>query len=279
MSRLHVEHTTEFTYGGPVTASYNEARMTPQSGRGQTVLAASLHIDPHTWRHDYRDYWGTAVTTFEVLLPHQSLLIRASSEVVVTPAPWPDATAGWDTVTGRRAQDELAEFLTDSSATRAPEDLVALATELTAGRTPHEAAQQICEVVRDEVEYVPGATAVHSAAAESWAERKGVCQDMAQVSVGALRAVGIPARYVSGYLHPRRSAEVGEVVTGESHAWVEWWAGEWVAYDPTNRSPVADRHVVLARGREYRDVAPLRGIYAGSGTDGLDVQVRISREA
>ena len=74
-------------------------------------------------------------------------------------------------------------------------------------------------------------------------------------------------------------AGIGEVVTGESHAWVEWWVGEWVPFDPTNRSPVAESHVVLARGREYRDVAPLRGIYAGSATDGLDVKVRISRES
>jgi transglutaminase-like putative cysteine protease len=279
MSRLHVEHTTEFTYGGPVTASYNEARMTPQTGRGQTVLSAALQLDPHTWRHDYRDYWGTAVTTFEVLLPHQSLLIRASSQVEVSPTPWPTTLAGWDTVTGDRVQDELAEFLTDSSATQAPEELTALAAELAAGHSPHEAAQRVCVAVREAVEYVPGATAVHSAAAEAWVERKGVCQDMAQLSVGALRSLGIPARYVSGYLHPRRSAELGEVVTGESHAWVEWWAGEWLAFDPTNRSPVGDSHVVLARGREYRDVAPLRGIYAGSGTDGLKVQVRISRES
>lgn len=279
MSRLHVEHTTEFTYGGPVTASYNEARMTPQSGRGQIVLSAALHIDPHTWRHDYRDYWGTAVTTFEVLLPHQSLLIRSTCEALVTPAPWPTTTAGWDTLTSRRVQDDLAEFLVDSPATRAPEDLAALAAELAAGRTPHEAAQEICGAVRDAVEYVPGATAVHSAAAEAWAERKGVCQDVAQLTVGALRSIGVPARYVSGYLHPRRSAEIGEVVTGESHAWVEWWAGDWLPFDPTNRAPVAGDHLVLARGREYRDVAPLRGIYAGSGTDGLAVQVRISREA
>jgi len=279
MSRLRVEHTTEFTYGGPVTASYNEARMTPQSGRGQTVRSASLTIDPHTWRHDYRDYWGTAVTTFEVLLPHQSLLVRATADVEVIPVAWPDASLGWDTVTGQRVQDEMAEYLTDSPATLAPDDLAALAAEIAGRRTPHEAAEELCGVVRDAVEYVPGATAVHSAAAEAWVERKGVCQDMAQLTVGALRSIGVPARYVSGYLHPRRSAEIGEVVTGESHAWVEWWAGEWVPFDPTNRSPVAQNHVVLARGREYRDVAPLRGIFAGSGTESLKVQVRISREA
>ena len=279
MSRLRVVHTTEFTYGGPVTASYNEARMTPLSGRGQTVLSTSLEIDPHTWRHDYRDYWGSAVTTFEVGLPHQSLLIRATSLVDVDPLPLPRLAAGWETVTSPRTQDELAEFLTDSPATRAPDDLAALAAELAAERSPHEAAQEICGRVHDAVEYVPGATAVHSAAAEAWAERKGVCQDMAQLTVGALRSIGVPARYVSGYLHPRRSAGIGDVVTGESHAWVEWWVGEWVPFDPTNNTAVGENHVVLGRGREYRDVAPLRGIYAGSGTDGLDVKVRISREA
>jgi transglutaminase-like putative cysteine protease len=281
MSRLQVVHTTEFTYGGPVTASYNEARMTPVSGPGQTVLQASLQIDPHTWRHDHRDYWGSAVTTFEVALPHESLVIVATSLVEVSGLPWPRTPAGWDTVTSPHTQDSLAEFLTDSDsdATRTPDDLAALVTEATAGRHPHDAALQVCGLVHDAVEYVPGATAVQSAAAEAWAERKGVCQDMAQLTVGALRHLGIPARYVSGYLHPRRSAALGEVVTGESHAWVEWWVGEWVAFDPTNDVPVTDSHVVLGRGREYRDVAPLRGIYAGSGTDGLDVRVRVSREA
>jgi len=279
MSRLSVVHTTEFAYGGPVRASYNEARMTPLSGRGQTVLSSSLAIDPLTWRYDYRDYWGSAVTMFEVLMPHQSLLITASAQVEVSPVPWPRSPAAWDTVTGSRVQDTLAEFLADSPATQAPAEVAALAADLVGGRSPHEAAQSICGALYDAVEYVPGATAVHSAAAVAWEERKGVCQDMAQLSVGALRSVGIPARYVSGYLHPRQSAEVGEVVTGESHAWVEWWVGQWVPFDPTNHVPVEESHVVLGRGREYRDVAPLRGIYAGSGTDGLEVQVRISREA
>jgi transglutaminase-like putative cysteine protease len=279
MSRLRVVHTTEFTYAAPVTASYNEARMTPLSGRGQTVLSTSLTIDPQTWRHEYRDYWGTAVTTFEALLPHQSLHIRATSEVEVTSVPWPTAPAGWDTLRSPRVQDQYSEFLGDSDATRAPAEVAALAADLAAGRTPHDAAQQVCAALHDAVEYVPGATAVHSAAAEAWAERKGVCQDITQLSAGALRSIGIPARYVSGYLHPRRGAALGEAVTGESHAWVEWWVGQWVPFDPTNAVAVSDSHVVLGRGREYRDVAPLRGIYAGSGTAGLDVSVRITREA
>jgi transglutaminase-like putative cysteine protease len=279
MSRMHVVHTTRFTYGGAVTASYNEARMTPLSGRGQTVLSAGLEIDPHTWRHDYRDYWGTAVTAFEVTVPHESLQLRGSSRVDVTPVTWPTAPAGWDVMTSDGVRNELAEFLTDSPATRAPEELAAIATELAVGRTPHDAAEEVCGAVHEAVQYVPGSTGVHTYAAEAWDARKGVCQDMAQLAVGALRGIGIPARYVSGYLHPRREAAVGEVVTGESHAWVEWWVGQWVPYDPTNGIPVADHHVVLGRGREYQDVAPVRGIYAGSGTDGLDVTVQITREA
>ena len=279
MSRLRVVHTTEFTYGGPVTASYNEARMTPLSGRGQTVLSSSLEIDPHTWRHDYRDYWGSAVTTFEVGLPHQSLLIRATSLVDVDPLPWPRSAAGWETVTSPRTQDELAEFLTDSPATRAPDDLAALATEVAAERSPHEAAQEICGRVHDAVEYVPGATAVHSAAAEAWAERKGVCQDMAQLTVGALRSIGVPARYVSGYLHPSATVEPGTTVVGESHAWVEAWLGDWVAFDPTNGRPVGERHVIVGRARDYADVSPLKGIFLGGAGTALAVTVELTRVA
>ncbi|HWJ85745.1 MAG TPA: transglutaminase family protein, partial [Cellulomonas sp.] len=132
--------------------------------------------------------------------------------------------------------------------------------------------------LRDHLDYIPGATSVHTPAAEAWAARAGVCQDVAHLAVGALRALGIPARYVSGYLHPDQDSEVGQTVSGESHAWVEWWAGDWVPFDPTNRIPAGSHHVVLARGRSYDDVPPLRGIYAGRGTQELAVAVEITRE-
>jgi len=121
---------------------------------------------------------------------------------------------------------------------------------------------------------------VHTHATEAWSERKGVCQDIAHLSLGALRAIGIPARYVSGYLHPATDASrLHEAVTGESHAWVEWWTGEWHGYDPTNDLPVGEHHVVVARGREYGDVTPLRGVFAGGATSDQEVEVRITQEA
>ena len=128
------------------------------------------------------------------------------------------------------------------------------------------------------VEYMHGITGVHSTAHEAWEARKGVCQDIAHITLGALREVGIPARYVSGYLHPRPSAAVGEPVTGESHAWVEWFAGEWQGFDPTNNIEIGDRHVLVGRGRDYGDVPPLRGVYAGPFKSHLHVKVTITRE-
>jgi transglutaminase-like putative cysteine protease len=279
MSRLHIVHTTEFRYAGPVTASYNEARMTPLGQPGQTVLEARLDVAPQTWSHEYRDYWGTAVTVFEVLAPHEQLVVTAESRVEVADRPAPRTAGEWETLRSPALRDTLAEFLSDTPTTAVPEEVAALAADAARGLEPAEAALAVCHAVREQMEYVPGVTAVHTPAADAWAARKGVCQDVAHLAAGALRSIGLPARYVSGYLHPLRDGDVGSTVTGESHAWVEWWAGEWTAYDPTNRVPVGEHHVVLGRGRSYEDVPPLRGIFAGAGTRSLDVQVRITREA
>jgi transglutaminase-like putative cysteine protease len=126
---------------------------------------------------------------------------------------------------------------------------------------------------------VPGATGVHTSAAQAWDVRKGVCQDFAHVAVGILRNLGVPARYVSGYLQPRSDAEVGEKLRGESHAWVEWWSGSWQAWDPTNGRPAGPDHVLVARGRDYDDVPPLKGIYSGAGSGELFVTVELTRLA
>lgn len=279
MNRLRVVHTSTFRYAAPVQASYNEARMTPVSQAGQTVVSSKLEAQPHTWSYDYRDYWGTAVTAFEVLVPHESMVITAEHVVEVREAAAPRAVLGWDALRTAEVLDRMAEFLADTPTTAAPDEVVDIARAAADGLEPADAAVAVCGALRDQVEYIPGVTTVHTPAAEAWQAKAGVCQDVAHLALGALRAIGVPARYVSGYLHPTRGGEVGETVTGESHAWVEWWVGEWVAYDPTNRVPAGGHHVVLARGRSYDDVAPLRGIYAGAGTQQLDVEVRITREA
>ena len=142
---------------------------------------------------------------------------------------------------------------------------------------PHDAALRLCAQVHELMTYRPGATSVHTTAREAWQARNGVCQDYVHLVLGGLRAIGVPARYVSGYLHPRRSALVGETVTGQSHAWVEWWLGEWTGYDPTNNGPVGERHVLIGRGRDYHDIPPIRGVIAGSGGSELTVTVDMTR--
>lgn len=278
MSQLHVVHTTLFDYASPVTASYNEVRMTPVHGGDQQVRSASVIVSPSTWSTDHVDYWGTAVTSFEVLSPHTRLTIVAESVVDVAPATGPGApTVGWDVLGSAWVEDAFSAFLTTSATTAVPEEVSRLAAAAAAGLDPHAAAEQICLGVRAELEYVPGVTTVHTPATEAWVTRKGVCQDMAHLSIGALRSVGIPARYVSGYLYPLEGGGVGETVLGESHAWIEWWAGEWFGFDPTNTKFTGGDHVSVGRGREYADVAPLKGVFAGAGSSALEVSVAMTR--
>jgi transglutaminase-like putative cysteine protease len=281
VSRLRIVHRTGFDYAEAATASYNEARMLPNSGGEQFVLHASLDIRPAATQHSYVDYWGTRVSTFEVLTPHRELSVTATSLVEVRPLPGVGVEPTWDQLAVIRASSvPFVEFTTQSDATEPPEEVAALAASIAAEGMPvGETALEICRAIGGAVEYVMGVTGVNSTAREAWAERKGVCQDMAHLAIGALRSVGIPARYVSGYLHPDPAAPVGVTVTGESHAWVEWYDGSWRGYDPTNLAEAGELHVLVGRGRDYDDVAPLRGVYAGPSSSQLFVSVEVTREA
>ncbi|MBN9224311.1 MAG: transglutaminase [Microbacterium sp. SCN 70-27] len=281
MMRLRIEHATGFVYPGDVGASYNEARMLPSSTDAQFVLSSQLDINPSTSVNYYTDYFGTRVAAFDVLAGHSALDITARSLVEVRPRPIEFGDVTWDRL-HREAPRAIAtvEMLDQSARTRPHAEVADVARSIAAQHDhPGRAALAIAAAVRDAVEYVPGSTEVHSTAAEAWTERKGVCQDITHITLGALREVGIPARYVSGYLHPSAHPEMGVPVTGESHAWVEWFVGDWQGYDPTNRSEIVDRHVLVGRGRDYNDVPPLRGVYAGPHKSELHVQVTISREA
>lgn len=281
MKRLRIEHETGFSYPGDVVASYNEARMLPNSTDSQFVLNSHLDIEPSASINYFTDYYGTRVASFDVLAPHSDLTITARSLVEVRPRPLEHTDVSWEQLRAD-AQRSVAtvEMLGLTERTRPHEEVVEIARAIAQQHeNPSHAALAILTTLGDAVEYVPGATEVHSTAAEAWEARKGVCQDIAHIGIGALRAVGIPARYVSGYLHPRPNAEIGVAVTGESHAWVEWCAGSWMGYDATNQTEVGDRHVLVGRGRDYNDVSPLRGVYAGSFKSQLHVRVTITREA
>ncbi len=279
--RLKIQHKTGYDYAGPVSSSYNEARMWPRNGSRQAVLDARVEVWPPARTYRYEDYWGTVVTAFDVHAQHESLTVTATSTVeTLPPGDQMSASEGcsWADLRDPDDADRWYELLTPSKRTHLDDELNAIAAELKGvHETPHAAALAVCAFVRDEVAYQPGSTGVQSDALHAWAQRAGVCQDISHLTVGMLREMGLPARYVSGYLHPKASAEIGEDVVGQSHAWVEWWVGRWTAFDPTNGVLVGERHVVVGRGREYGDVPPLKGVYAGPASTGQGVEVTITR--
>ena len=279
MTRLRIVHTTRIDYERAVRTSYNELRMTPASLPGQTALEARIEISPRSSAFHYRDYWTTHVVAFDTQAPHTTLEVVATSVVEVEP-PGTGPVAhgyGWEELRSPQVRDSHVEWLTPRVATDIGPELTAQVADLAAGSSPHEAALAVCGHVRSELAYVPGSTGVHTSAVQAWQERRGVCQDFAHVVVGALRCLGVPARYVSGYLHPDAGAPVGQPVVGQSHAWVEWWVGEWVAFDPTNGLPAGGDHVLVARGRDYTDVSPFTGVYSGTAGSTMTVTVEVTR--
>lgn len=281
MKRLRIEHRTGYTYDGPAFASYNEARMLPASGRSQLVISSDLTVSQATSQFGYVDYFGTRVSSFDVLVPHDELTLVATSLVEVRPHSDGPGGATWEQLADHRNDTiALSEQLQQTGRTRPPAEVARLARRaVEQTKTPAESAASILSAIGESIEYVQGVTAVTTSAAQAWDKRKGVCQDIAHIALGALRAVGIPARYVSGYLHPSPDAAIGDEVAGESHAWLEWWDGDWHGYDPTNHTEITDRHVQVGRGRDYGDVPPLRGVYSGEGASHLFVSVHITREA
>ncbi|MCU0301074.1 MAG: transglutaminase family protein [Candidatus Nanopelagicales bacterium] len=279
--RLSVVHTTRLTYQGDVRASFNEARMTPLSTSGQLMLRHDLTVTPVARIQRYTDYWGTAVEAFDVHIPHHTLTV-VSTSVVDTVERWRQAPGvSWAEIRSAEVADRWCEFLGTSAVVDGADEDPARAQVLAALRaapTPKAAIGLAIEAVRDRIAYTPGVTHVHTSAGEAWAEGQGVCQDFSHTTLSLLRAVGIPARYVSGYIHTE-DAEVGVPGVGESHAWVEVWNGAWEAHDPTNGRSVAAAHVVVARGRDYRDVSPLTGIYAGPLSQDPEVVVEVTRLA
>jgi transglutaminase-like putative cysteine protease len=282
--RLRIEHTTKVVYTGPVLTSFNEARMTPLTLPTQTTLESRVTAGAGVPVWSYVDYWGTVVSVFDLPEAHDDLLIRAVSTVETEPfggIPAPGTRPGWPELRQHGRSGRLLEYLLPTALTTVAEDISEAAIGEVSGpsMSPDETAAAISALVHDHVTYLPGATGVRTNAQEAWDKGQGVCQDMAQIAVSLMRATGLPARYVSGYLHPDPKAEPGSTSVGQSHAWVEYWAGSWIALDPTSGAPVGERHVAVARGRDYGDVPPLKGIYHGPPDSDMQVTVEVTRLA
>jgi transglutaminase-like putative cysteine protease len=277
--RLRVVHRTVYRYSDEVQASYNEARLSPLGGPGQSLLEHRVEAEPSAHFFRYRDYWGTTVHAFDVHRPHRELVVTGMSVVETSATSSTDvAVPGWRDLADARTVDRMCEYLAPSAFVEIDDTILAAAEGLWA-TTPAETLEATVGWLRDHLTYERGATTVSTTAAEVLVARHGVCQDFAHLAIALLRAQGIPARYMSGYHYPNPEAPVGETYTGESHAWLEAWVGEWRPVDPTNSGSVGERHVLVGHGRDYGDVPPLKGIFHGGPTDTIVVTVEATRLA
>ncbi len=278
--RLEILHRTQYEYEDVVHTSYNEARISPLDATSQFTLEHRFEVEPAVTVFRYRDYWGTRVHAFDVHDPHRRLVVTGRSLVETAPPTGPpSADVEWDELRAAPVVDRLCEFLAPTPATEVAGEVARLASELGASPTPAATLDAVVDWLRTELVYERGTTDVTTTAAQVLAHRRGVCQDFAHLGIALLRGAGIPARYASGYQLPHDDAEVGVTHEGQGHAWIEAWIGDWYPVDPTSGSVVAERHVVVARGREYADVTPLKGVYHGGAAKGLEVTVELTRVA
>jgi transglutaminase-like putative cysteine protease len=279
MWRMRVIHATGYAYKSPVTASFNEARLTPRSDSRQNVVLNRVETVPATRSYRYVDYWGTAVTTFDLHAPHTELEVTSSSIVETDKGELPKEKFSWDELHSAEVIDKYDEYLTPTHFTPASRRLARVGERIAKYNDPQEAIVEASNWVHTELAYVPGTTGVHTTGLDALREGRGVCQDFAHLTLILLRSMGIPSRYVSGYLHPNAKAKVGDTIDGQSHAWVQAWTGGWWNYDPTNAKEINEQYISVGVGRDYSDVSPLKGIYSGEGSTDLDVVVEITRLA
>jgi transglutaminase-like putative cysteine protease len=275
--RIAIRHRTGYHYDGRATSSYNEARITPLTTDRQTVMEAIVKVSPAVPTMRYVDYWGTLVDVFDIQQPHTDMIVTGTS--IVETSEWRTSTAscGWEDLAHDDVQDRFAELLAPTARVPVTSEITTMATTLAHGLSPVEACEAATRWVRSRLRYESGTTDASTSAIEALRRGTGVCQDFVHLSLAVLRAMGIPARYTSGYLHPSPEAAMDEPVEGQSHAWLEAWTGGWEAFDPTNGGKVGERHVIVGRARDYADVSPLKGIYHGAPSTALGVSVELTR--
>ena len=277
--RYRTHHSTTYVYGEPVSLCHNEVRLSPRQGPEQSIVDSEIGITPKPESvAEHTDYFGNTVNFFCIHEPHTRLRIVAESVVDVSPRETPElsSTPPWEDVRQAIRDDVSAfQFVFDSPYVQASD---AFRTFADVSFTPHrpllEATNDLCTRIHSGFKYQPQATRVDTPPEVALRNRRGVCQDFAQVMIGCLRSLGLAARYVSGYI-PSGEGRVG---ADASHAWVSVFCpgAGWVDFDPTN-DQIADKgtHVTLAWGRDYDDVSPMKGVMVGGGEHLVHVSVGV----
>jgi len=285
--QFNIRHITRFIYEASISESVMEARVQPRSDGTQRCLRFALSTTPVSRIRMYQDHDGNLVHHFNIpgRLSRLSVIADALVESLpVAPLPETLGPGSWDRLDAATASGAFWELLNPSPFTRSTVRLRELSEEMRLSRfeDPVVTLRAVNREVYSRLTYSPKSTRVDSPIDEALASRKGVCQDFTHIMIALVRQLGIPCRYVSGYLYQQGEQNLRSV-QGATHAWLEAWLPElqWVGFDPTNDLVTDHRHIRVAVGRDYADVPPTRGVFKGASAvrSELSVSVRVGHEA
>lgn len=278
MTSYHIKHITRYSYASPVIDCANQLMLYPIQDALQVLKKHELHISHKPELEEFVDYFGNRVGIFSVINPITQLIIESDIDIEIYPVTIPEISYSikeqWEKLEEIREQFPYMDFMMLENFEHENEVLNVIKNLVDLSLSPFDTAQLLSKYVYDNFEYRKGVTTVETSAGEIWKLKAGVCQDFAHILLVMLRMVGIPARYVSGYICPKNHELRGE---GATHAWAEVCVPfyGWVGLDPTNNCIASDRHVRLAIGRHFSDCTPAKGTYKGSSEHTLEVSVTI----
>lgn len=285
---FEVSHKTVYHYTAPVAQAHHLVHLAPREHERQRTIRHGLIIEPTpASRSDFTDYFGNPASTVAIESSHSELLIHSRSVIEVKAPPPIDVkrSAAWEGVAAQLSPShdaydiDVVQFLMPSHYTGATPELIAFAApSFRPGRPILECAWDLTTRIHTDFKYDSAATDVATTVDDLLEIGRGVCQDFAHLLIGSMRAFGLPARYVSGYLltHPPAGKEK-LVGSDASHAWVSVWAPDigWVDFDPTNKMIPKDEHITIGYGRDFQDVSPVTGVLLGGGSHHIDVAVDV----
>ena len=298
--RYRISHVTRYDYGAGVSLCHSIAHLKPRETPWQRTRSAQVRVSP--WpsvAREHRDIFGNRVNYFSIQQAHAKLEITATSEVEVTAPAVPDLVASppWERLRDRLREDRHPTAVAARIFTLPSPALPASAAaadyalqSFTPGRPVLDAAMDLTRRIYAELTYDPAFTTVATPLATVLEHRRGVCQDFAHLAIAGLRGLGLPARYVSGYLETLPPPGQPKLRGADaSHAWFGLFlppslaAGSpgdgWIDFDPTNDSLIGEQHITTAVGRDYQDVTPVRGVFYGGGEHALSIAVDVDRVA
>lgn len=290
MAHYIVTHKTEYIYREPIALCHNIARLIPRSVNGQVCTMSEIVItpEPDTYKR-YEDFFGNHLAYFAIEQDHSKLTVTVTSDILITPTvlefheypttPWEEEAK--NILTNVDEHMDVRQYILPTDMTVVTNDVKDYALQsFTPGRSFFEATHDLMKRIYKDFQFKPGLTTVSTPVQETLRLRKGVCQDFAHLAITCIRSLGLPARYISGYIETITKPGKAKLVGADaSHAWFSVYipGTGWVDFDPTNNHMPTHQHITIGWGRDYADIAPLKGIILSSRPHKLNVSVDVKR--